>query len=460
VPERPSEELPVRRLRTRELRTRAAGHRHLLTGSAVLVMGAAVQAIGGSVYWLIAARTDVQTDVGHATALFTSVLFVAFVAGLGLPVATARFAAGRSRDDHTLFGWAITASVLASLVLSVGYLWAVSPPAVDELRGWHGAAGPSLFAFLCIGTTLSLLIDVRLMTQRKWGLVLIRMSIGALGRFVLLPIPVEDSRSIWLLVVAGLPTALTGYAGVALMPTVTGAWHRLRPLPGTAVAMARYSAVNWLSTLTYQAPAFALPVIVLLHVDPDINASFYVAWGVANLACYVPTAIGQALLAEGGRDGAHVRSQVRLAAVVAVGLMTVGAALAWVGSDLVVTLYGEDYREAARILPALVGAAIPWAITSVYLTEARVRHHSGATVAITVTLSAAILLPALFLVPDRGLDGASLAFLAGNLAAAAVAIVAHLLIRKHPVDSTGGGGLGALQPIPADSVVPVTTTPP
>ena len=51
-----------------------------------------------------------------------------------------------------------------------------------------------------------------------------------------------------------------------------------------------------------------MPVIVLVNVDADDNASFYVAWGVAGLACYVPTAIGQALLTEGGRDGAHLRS--------------------------------------------------------------------------------------------------------------------------------------------------------
>jgi O-antigen/teichoic acid export membrane protein len=422
-------------------------------------VGAAVQAIGGSIYWLVAARVDSQTDVGHATALFTSVLFVAFVSGLGFPVATARYAAGRSRDDHVLFGWAIVGTVLASLVLSISYLWAVSPAAVDELRGWHGAAGPLLFAFLCVGTSLSLLIDVRFMTQRKWSLVLTRMTVGAVGRFALWPIPVEGNRAVWLLVVAGLPTALTGFAGVAILPAVTGAWHRLRPLPGTAWAMLRYSAVNWLSTLTYQAPAFALPVIVLLYVDPEINASFYVAWGVANLACYVPTAIGQALLAEGGRDGAQVRSQVRVAIIAAVGLMSVGTAFAWLASDVIVALYGEEYREAARILPALVGAAIPWAITSVYLTEARVRHHSAATVAMTVTLSSAILVPALILVPRYELDGAAWAFLGGNLAAAAVAVVAHLFIRKMPVEPDSGG-LTEMQPIPADSIVPVTTTPP
>ena len=99
----------------------------------------------------------------------------------------------------------------------------------------------------------------------------------------------------------------------------------------TARAWVRYSLVNWASTLTYQAPTFAMPVIVLVNVSADDNASFYVAWGVAAVACYVPTAIGQALLAEGGRDGAQLRTQVRLAIVVAGGLMVVGAAVATLG---------------------------------------------------------------------------------------------------------------------------------
>ena len=96
------------------LRRRASGHRHLLTGSAALVLTAACRPSPGALFWLIAARVDTQTDVGHATALFTSVLFVAFVAGLGQPVAAARYAAGRTRDDHVLFAWGALATVVAS----------------------------------------------------------------------------------------------------------------------------------------------------------------------------------------------------------------------------------------------------------------------------------------------------------------------------------------------------------
>jgi O-antigen/teichoic acid export membrane protein len=279
------------------------------------------------------------------------------------------------------------------------------------------------------------------MTQRRWGLVLVRASIVGVARFAMLVLPVDGDRAVWLLVVAALPAAVSGFAGTALLPKVTGDRHRLGPLPATTRAMVRYSLVNWASTLTYQAPTFAMPVIVLVHVDADRNASFYVAWGVAALACYVPTAIGQALLAEGGRDGAHLRSQVRLAIVVAGGLMVVGAAAATLGRDLIVTLYGADYRDAADVLPALVIAAIPWAVTSVYLTEARVRHRSGATVLITAVLSFSILVPALILVPEDGIDGAATAFLVGNIIAAVVALGTHVQGR-----STADGLIPASSP--------------
>ena len=169
----------------------------------------------------------------------------------------------------------------------------------------------------------------------------------------------------------------------------------------------RYSLVNYASTLAYQAPSFALPVIVLVHVDSDVNASFYVAWGITAIAFYVPMAIGQALLAEGGKQGSSLAGQVRLALTLAVGLLTIATAGAWLVRDIVVSVYGEEYREAGEILPMLVGAGIPWAITSVYLTEARVRHQHAATVLITLVLSLGVLVPALILVPSDGLDGAA-----------------------------------------------------
>ena len=82
---------------------------------------------------------------------------------------------------------------------------------------------------------------------------------------------------------------------------------------------------------------------------------------------------------------------------------------------------------------------MPWALTSLYLAEARILHRNVATVAITVTLTVAIIGPALVLVPDQGIEGAKTAWLVGNLVAAAVAVVLTAVTRRR--DALGQGDL-------------------
>lgn len=428
---------------------RGGAHRHLLAGSTALVIGAAVQAATGAVFWLAAARLDATDDVGRATALFTSILFIAYLSGLGLQVSLARYAPGRDDESHAVFTWGVVSTVVSASVVAEVYLLAVDTEATAALRDWHPVGGPLLFIAAAVGAALTLIVDVRWMTVRRWALVLVRILVVGLGRFPLLLLPAGAHETVHLFAVAALPLLVTGVGGVLGMPRVSGGRHRLFPLPSTRRAAIRYSAVNYVSTLAYQAPQFVLPVIVLLHVEPDRNAAFYVAWGITGIALYVPMAIGQALLAEGGKDGASLRSQVRVVLVGTTGLMALAAVVATGGRGLVTLVYGDDYGDAARILPGLIAAGVPWAVTSVFLTEARVLHRHVATVTITVVLTVAILVPALVLVPQDGIDGATRSFLLGNVLAALVAVGCHRLGRPRgrpaPEPEVFGDGL-ALHP--------------
>lgn len=407
----------------------------------MLVVGAGIQAASGAVFWLVAARLDIEADVGAAAKLSQSVLFVTYLAGLGLPVALARYAAGRDDDSDTTFTWAVVATTVAAAVMGLGFAVVVhlasdqSP--VDVLTDWHPVGGPVLFVLTVAGAALSMIADVRCMTARRWNLVMARITLVGLARFPLLFLFREHQhRALWLFVFSSVPVAVSGFVGATLAPRFAGGRLRLRPRPATARAAARYSAVNYLSTLAYQAPYFALPVIVLASVTEESYASFNVAWGIVAVAFYVPTALGQALLAEGGRDGAHLRSQVRLGLILAVGLMAAGAAIMFLGRDVVTLVYGDDYADAARVVPVMVAAGIPWAVTSMLLSEVRILHRHVATVAMTLTLTLAIVIPALVLVGDDGIDGASAAWFIGNLVAAGVAVVAsrlsHRLMAAEP----------------------------
>ncbi|NLD76537.1 MAG: lipopolysaccharide biosynthesis protein [Acidimicrobiales bacterium] len=419
---------PVRRT----LRDRATGrHRHLLAGSSVLVVGAAVQGVGGMLFSLIAAQLDTKAQFGDATALYTSTMFVVYLAGLGLPVAVARYAADRSDDSHTVFTWGALATAAASIVTSALYLGIVHPPAANVLWDWQPVLGFGAFVLIVMGSAWSLIIDVRAMTMRRWGLVLFRILAVSILKVALIYIgQASDHRSLLLFAYLGGPVALSGFVGMALINRTSGGRHRLSPRPAHTRDAVRYAGINYLSTLAYQAPYFALPVIVLVNVSSVTNSSFYVAWGIVSIAFYVPSAIGQALLAEGGKDGAQVAAQMKLALVLAIGLMAVGALVTFAGKSVVVAAYGEGYRDAAEILPAMMLAGVPWALTSLFLSEARILHRHAITVIITVTLTVAIIGPALVLVPDHGIEGARSAWLGGNVLAAVVATALTLGARR------------------------------
>jgi O-antigen/teichoic acid export membrane protein len=195
--------------------------------------------------------------------------------------------------------------------------------------------------------------------------------------------------------------------------------------------------VNYQSTLAYHAPPLVVPVIVLNHVAAETNANFYVAWAVTSVVCLVSEAIGQVLLVEGDRTGSDVSSQARLALVLSVGAAALATVGAWFGRDLVTIAYGDGYGEAARLMPLLLLAAVPWAVTSIALFEARVRHHTVPSVAIPLVLGGAIVGLTAVLVPVDGVDGAVRAWLVGNLLALGVAGLVSLRYRSAARVSAG-----------------------
>ena len=417
---------------------RIARHRQLITGTGVLAIGAAIQGITGTLFWLIASQLDEKVDVGSATKLFTSVLFVTYLAGIGLPVALARYAPGRDRDSDVVFTWSVATTVVSSTLLAGAYVAAFEftdifrSSATEVLTDFHGVGGPAIFMVAVIGAALSMIVDVRCMTARRWNLVLARIAIVGVIRIPLLfALRGAEHRALWLFVFAIGPVAASGIVGAMFAPALAMGRHRFGPMPAATRAAVRYSLISYVSTLAYQAPYFSLPIIVLTSVDGESYASFYLAWGMVGLAFYVPTAIGQALLAEGGRDGVRVYSQVKLAMMLTMPLMVAGALAAFLGKGLVTTVFGAKYGDAARVLPVMMAAGVPWAISSLLLSEARVLHRHLPTVAITMTLTLAILIPALRLVPIDGIDGASRAWFLGNLVAAGVAIVFTVAARRQ-----------------------------
>lgn len=398
-------------------------HGHLLRGSFWLLASVAANAFFGFAFWLIATHLDTKTDVGRASALFTAVLFINYATNMGLPVAVARYAPDDGEPSTVLFNWSIAYTGVSSVLGTVLFLVFLPQSMADTLLQWGGPAGFAIFFLVVFGMSCAVLLEVRLMALRRWGWVFTRVAIVGMVRFALVLVRPLGDDALWLfLVVVGIP-ALSGFVGVGVLMARRRSAHLLGPLPTTWRAGLRYSSVNYLGILAVQAPTFALPLIVAIEVSSPQYAAWYVAFSITTVIFLVPHTLGQVLLVEGGKGGADLRRQVRLALGLALAFMAVVAVAGRFGSQIVTLIYGDDYADAADILPTLVLAGVGWAITSICLTKARVEEDVRSIVLISLTLAIGILAPAVVLVGEDGIRGAAQAWLIGNAIAAVVAVV-------------------------------------
>jgi len=405
------------------------GHRHVVRGSMWFIAAVGTGAAFSLLFWWMAARLAPLESVGIATGLWTNVQFINYITGMGLPIAVARYGASNRPSVHPLFVWALIYSALTSILGVVAFV-AVAEHVVptNNLESlWQSGTftGIILLSVLIVGMAYSLLVEVRLVTLRKWRWVFGRVLLISVIRLPFLFVPAIAQNPLWLLIlIAGTP-ALSGFIGSVgiWMTTPHNRRGPMLPFPAETMPAFRYASANYLGMLAAQAPQFALPILVNLYVNPSEFAPFFLAWSMTVVVFLIPHTIGQVVLAEGSRNVGTMGNQVRLGLMLSLGLMVAATLTAFLGSGLVTLAFGSDYEPAAVLLPRFIAAGIPWAVTSICLAKARVEGNQSRTVAITVGFAIFTLVPAGILSSLSGTSGAATAWLIGNVAAAVLAVI-------------------------------------
>ncbi len=410
---------------------------HLLRGSSWVMAGFLVQAGTGSVFWLLAARVYPASSIGLAAALFSSLQFVNYSSALGLQELLSRFPRDEvERVDHLLVR-AYVATTISSALATMLYLSVVDTDAIAVLKQ-HGGTGIVLFWALSTGAAIALLTDVRLMAARRWRVVFIRLSVAGVVRLPLLAVPPPIDDSLWIFVVIIGPIAVSGVVAMLALPRLTNIDFGLRRHRGVRSGrqLVRFAVANWLAELAVQAPQFVLPVVVLVHVDPVDNASFFLVWTIASVVFVLPVTVGRVLLVETSR-GPAIPAPARPAFQAAVGgtVLALVVSLA-VARPFIGAFYGRDYKAAANLLPGLVLGGIPWSVTSINLSRARLRHDHLTTVVSATTLAVVAVGIAVLLVGCLGTSGAVVGWIVANSLAAAVSSLLSIRWRSRHAEES------------------------
>ncbi len=385
----------------------------LFRGSAAYSAAVLITAAGSLIFWAVAARTTTQDIVGRAAVLGSLLTFLNFPVTLPLIVVVARFGRGDERSDRVVLNIAALVAGATMAVVSLAVYVVARVVGISQLQPFMDANGVLVFILVGVGGAWSLIIEMRLLAERRYGWMLGRALIVNICAILLVTAGRMSESPLALFVASNGVVAVGAPVTWFLTQRRAPHWLAVWPLPANVGTIVRFAAVAVPSTLGGQLAFMALPVIVALSVIPSTNAQFFIAWNVTVMATIILFSVGTALLVEGDRGenlSAQARQALRLALVLAL-VLTIGMVAA---SPLIPVIYGSGFSDAAVLLRWLALGCLPLAVYSVALTCVRVQRRSRSMVGLPLLLAFVLLGPALVLIPQYSLAGAAAAWLIGT----------------------------------------------
>ncbi|MFN3216139.1 MAG: lipopolysaccharide biosynthesis protein [Acidimicrobiales bacterium] len=417
-------------LETPPIERTPADLRHLDRGSLAMAVSVGTTALGGLLFWFLAAQRGEASSVGEALALFQALVFINYVTQLGLPVLIAHHGAGRTPAASWIFRQTVVLRCTVTVVISaamVAALWQT-----ELFRPLHDdpVLDVAVFITAAVANGLGTLAEARLVTLRLWSGVVARHVIPATLRLPLLLFVSSGVAGSTLFLVASIPPALAGLVAATWLLVMV---DRSTPKPTSVDVphLRRYAGANAASMLLTEGPIFAAPLVVAAVIPAEETAPFLLAWSIATVAFVVPAMLGNVLVSESSQTGSIASAARRAYLLSQVGtcVLTLGA---WVAADTIASIYGPDYSSLGDLLPVLVGANIAWVVTSVSLSVARAQERSSAVVGLGLLFALSTLVPIIAVVDSAGTEGVAWAWFIGNVttALAALGIMRRVWLQK------------------------------
>jgi O-antigen/teichoic acid export membrane protein len=421
----------------RALAALQGARRDSLVRNSVFIMMTTVVTSGlGYGFWLVAARSLPAHVVGLGAALTSAITLITGVACLGIGPALI-YSLPKLDDDRqwsVSFDAGAVAATSISVVAAVGavVLLPFLSPNFQVLRS------PSYAIALVSGSalgTLCLLSDSVFISQRRAARMLTRNLATSALRVALLVVAAGVGAASALVIVSSWTVAFVVGVGVSAFYLFA---RDGRHILANAASIARRAwdmrgHVVWqqMIGLGGNFPTYLLPLIVTARLSASQNAYFYTAWMVGSVFFIISPAVSQSLFAEGSHSLQTVRHNAkRAASVIALFLGPCIVVFLIGGGNIILSTFGEDYREhASLLLILLVLSAIPDAITNLYVSVCRVHGWLREAAALNISMAVGALITTWVLLPHVGIAAVGWAWLA--LQSLGTVYVGVALIRRR-----------------------------
>jgi O-antigen/teichoic acid export membrane protein len=396
-----------------------------------LTFGVATTSGLGMLYWLLAARLYAVDVVGKSAAVIAAMSLLSGIAALQLDAALIRFLPRAGEASGQLVSVALTVSAAVAAVAGIIFLFGIGSwsSQLDFLQAssWLSAG----FVLSTAASSSSVVQDGALVGMRAVSWTPVKAFVFGVAKIGLLVVfaawaPAEGILASWMIPLVAVTVGATWLLFARLLPA-----HR-RATDGECEAVApasmlRYVGGNYVASLFQLATTYALPLLVLHRAGSTASAYFYLPWMIASSLRLVANNMSASLVLEGVSDRHRLAAYGRQAILQTARLLGPVIVVLLIAAPLILRVIGTSYaEEGTTLLRLLVLAAAPNIACVLYIGLARVRDRVASIAMVQAAIAALSLGLSYVLLPDYGLTGVGLAWLATQTLLAAVLIRTQL----------------------------------
>ncbi len=407
-----------------------------LLRNSIYIMGTTV-ATGatGYLYWVVAAHIYSTHDVGLASALIAIMTLTSTLAELGIGSTLVQMLP----RCETGLAWSLTLNAgmvvgtLASLLAGAIAIVALALFSSQFAILGHHAAYAFVFIVGVVLWTVATLLDQAFVAERVASNMLVRNAAFAVLKLLLMVLLVEvGALGIFSSTILALAATLVG--GRLLLVSRLRRTYSLamRGIVGQVRTMLSSLAWHHFINIGGRVPLYLLPGLVTVRLSAVDNAYFYTTLMVGSFFFMVSSAVAVSLFAEGSHAADDVLRKAGFSAVI-IGMLLGPAMLAsFLGGHYIMLLFGPRYAQhGLLLLTILTIAAVPDAITNIYVSVLRVQGRLRCAALLNLGMASLTLTLAWILLPMLGIAGTGWAFLIAQIAGSLVAGVDIVSIHCH-----------------------------
>jgi len=403
---------------------RVWGSRHVpvYRSSFALMATTVANAVFGVLFWIAAAQLYPADVVGLGAGGISALQLVCVLGWVGLQFTLLRYvpAAGteRGRLVMRVYFAGATLTLLGAVVFLAGLADRLGVGYIND-----SALGITMFCVGAVAWVVFSLQDAVLTALRRAGLVAGENLLFGLVKLILLVVLSAVVKP-WTLLGVWAGSAAVFVIGINAMIS-----RRLRSdaapsadIPSTG-AIARFSLGHTAAATLAWLPDFLVPLLVITYLGAEANAYYFTAWTVGASVRFLAVNIANAVIVEASYEPGATAGLLRSGARLAIIVLLPAVVVMLVGASVILRIFGEAYADAgAPLLRWLAVSVVPFTIVTLIIARGRVRERFGDAVLIMSVSTVTVIGADVVLIPEQGIEGAGMGWLAGQLVAMVVAL--------------------------------------